>query len=419
MDVEEAPGSEGFADAVVVAAGRSRRMGGQDKLMAPLAGRPLLSWCLGSLAAAPAVGALVVVAAPERVADLAAAPWLQASGARVVAGGAWRVESSRAGLAATRPEAEVVLIHDGARPFVSPALVEAVARAARTHGAAIPVTPVSESVKRVTAGRVAAAVEREGLVLAQTPQAARRSLLVEAFTGLTEADPSSFTDEAAVLASAGFEVVTVPGEVDNLKVTTPDDLARATALAGSRSPAEGRAPAEGRDLADLAPSPSPRLAEATDSHPFGPQDGLALGGILIADAPRLHGHSDGDVALHAVADAILGGARRGDLGRLFPAGDPATRGIGSDRLLRRAVEEAARAGWRPAAVDLHIEAARPILGPARLEAMRRRIAELAGVPEEEVSVRASSGNLDGPTGAGRSIAARALVTLLPGTEGET
>jgi 2-C-methyl-D-erythritol 4-phosphate cytidylyltransferase / 2-C-methyl-D-erythritol 2,4-cyclodiphosphate synthase len=388
-----ASSASGYADAVIVAAGASQRMG-QDKLLAPLLGRPLLAWAMEGLAAARSVRQLVVVVAPERVAEMAARPWLRATGARVVAGGSRRQASVAAGLA--EADAEIALVHDGARPLVSPDLVDRVAAAARDHGAAVPVLPVAETLKRISEGRVAGTVPRAGLAAAQTPQAAHLDLLRAAFTATGAADPTAaeYTDEAAILEAHGVAVAAVPGEPDNLKVTTPGDLRLAEALLAARLG-------------------GPRTSLGEDSHPFGPGEGLALGGVLLPDAPRLQGHSDGDAALHAIADALLGAAALGDLGRRFPAGDPATRGIASALMLQAVVADVSAAGWRPAAVDLQLEGARPHFGGARLDAMRDAIAALLGLESSAVSVRASTGNLDGPTGAGRSIAARALVTIVP------
>ncbi|HTS14147.1 MAG TPA: 2-C-methyl-D-erythritol 2,4-cyclodiphosphate synthase, partial [Candidatus Sulfotelmatobacter sp.] len=299
-----------------------------------------------------------------------------------------------AGLA--EADGEVVLVHDGARPLVSPALADRVAAAARADGAAVPVQPVAETLKRVLAGKVAGTIDRHGLAAAQTPQGARLDVLRAAMaaTGAAGEDAPEYTDEAAILEAHGIAVTVVPGEPDNLKVTTPGDLRRAEALLAAR----------------LGPS---RTSLGRDSHPFGPGNGLALGGVTIAEAPRLHGHSDGDAALHAIADGLLGAAALGDLGRRFPAGDPATRGVASTVLLRAVVADVAAAGWRPSAVDLRVEGARPHFGAARLEAMRSAIADLLGLETGAVSVRASTGNLDGATGAGRSIAAQALVTVAP------
>ncbi|HXX60059.1 MAG TPA: 2-C-methyl-D-erythritol 4-phosphate cytidylyltransferase [Candidatus Sulfotelmatobacter sp.] len=393
-----APGAAaGYADAVIVAAGASRRMG-QDKLLAPLLGRPLLAWAVDGLAAAASVRRLIVVVAPERVAEMAARPWLRAAGARVVAGGSRRQASVAAGLALA--DAEVVLVHDGARPLVTPALADRVAATARERGAAVPVQPLAETLKRLQDGRVAGTVGRAGLATTQTPQGARLDLLLAAMaaTGAATADSPEYTDEAAILEAHGVAVEAVDGDPANLKVTTPGDLHLAEALLVAR----------------LGPS---RTSLGRDSHPFGPGDGLVLGGVLFEEAPRLHGHSDGDAALHAIADGLLGAAALGDLGRRFPAGDPATRGIASSNLLRAVLVDVTAAGWRPVAVDLQLEGARPHLGAARLDAMRDAIAGLLGLDPAAVSVRASTGNLDGATGAGRSIAAQALVTVAPAGRG--
>ncbi len=389
--------ASGYADAVIVAAGASRRMG-QDKLLVPLLGRPLLAWAVEGLAAASSVRRLIVVVAPERVAEMAGRPWLRATGARVVAGGPRRQASVAAGLA--EADAEVVLVHDGARPLVTPELADRVAASAREHGAAVPVQPVAETLKRVRDGRVAETVDRAGLATAQTPQGARLDLLRAAMSAARAATAGApeYTDEAAILEAHGVAVAAVDGEPANLKVTTPGDLHLAETLLTARLGA-------------------PRTSLGQDSHPFGPGDGLVLGGVVVAAAPRLHGHSDGDAALHAIADGLLGAAALGDLGRRFPAGDPATRGIASSTLLRAVVADVAAAGWRPSAVDLQIEGARPHLGASGLDAMRDAIAVLLDLDPGAVSVRASTGNLDGATGAGRSIAARALVTIAPSGRG--
>lgn len=387
-------GERPVADAVVVAAGSSRRMGGTDKLMAPVAGRPLLAWTLKAVAASPVVDRLVLVTAPERVEAYAAAPWLPARVDAVVAGGASRQESVAAGVrhldgldpaGRDRP----VLVHDGARPLVSAALVEAVATAVARYGAAIPVLPVAETLKRVQDGMVHETVDRSVLATAQTPQGARRGLLLDAWAAFPPDGPREFTDEAALLEACRIEVHAIPGDPVNLKVTLPDDLRRFAQA--------------------LAPAPV-RTGFGHDSHPFGPGMPLRLGGLAIEGAPKLHGHSDGDVALHAVADALLGASGLGDLGRLFPADARTPRGIASDELLREVVARLAGAGLRPASVDVTIIGARPRLG-SRLDEMRAAIASLLGVDEAAVNVKASTGNLAGDEGAGRAISARAVASV--------
>jgi len=379
-----------FADAVVVAAGSSRRMGGVDKLQVDLDGRSVLAWSVEAMRSAASVRDVVVVTGVERVATLSAEAWVRALGVRIIVGGDRRQDSVAVGVRAT--DAAVVLVHDGARPLVTPSLVDTVAAAARDRGAAIPVLAIADSLKHVQGDRVVGAAERGGVARAQTPQGARRELLLAAIDAFADG-PEAFGDEAELLARAAIPVSAVPGEATNLKVTLPEDIRLARALAAGRSP-------------------GPRYATGSDSHPFGPDDGLRLGGIELPEAPRLWGHSDGDAALHAICDGLLAAAGMGDLGRVFPAGDPATRGIDSRELLANVVERLIRAGHTPASVDVTITAARPRLGGARLDQMRAVIAGLTGLPETVVSVKAATGNLAGAEGAGRAISAIALVGVL-------
>jgi 2-C-methyl-D-erythritol 4-phosphate cytidylyltransferase / 2-C-methyl-D-erythritol 2,4-cyclodiphosphate synthase len=365
-----------------------------DKLLAPVGGRPLLAWTLDAFAGVPEVERIVVVAAPERVAELRGAAWLPPAVEQVVAGGERRHASVAAGFAALGTalddEDRVVLVHDGARPVVTAELIRSVIQATATHGAAIPVLPIAETVKRVDGDLVGATVDREDLGTAQTPQGVRRGLLRAAYARFPpDADPP-WTDEAALLEACRIPVHVVPGDPSNLKVTRPADLGRAeVALAASRSG---------------------RVGIGHDSHPFGPGLSLALGGIVIEGAPRLHGHSDGDVALHAVCDALLGAAGLGDLGRLFPGGPPTAAGIASSDMLTEVARRVAAAGWAVGNVDLTIVAARPRLAD-HLDPMRSTIAGLLGVDPAAINVKASTGNLAGDEGAGRSISAMAVAML--------
>jgi 2-C-methyl-D-erythritol 4-phosphate cytidylyltransferase/2-C-methyl-D-erythritol 2,4-cyclodiphosphate synthase len=384
------------ADAVVVAAGRSVRMGGSgDKLMAEVGGRPLLAWTLAALDAAPSVARIVVVTVPDRVDVLARAEWLPSSVVGIVAGGSRRQASVHAGFVAFdgagADDDGVVLVHDAARPLVTTELVDAVAEATARHGAAIPVVPVAETLKRIDGDRVAGTVDREGLAAAQTPQGVRRDILRDAYLRYPPDGPETWTDEAALLEACSIAVHVVPGDPGNLKVTVPADLER-VALSLGRSGA------------------ALRTGFGQDSHPFGPGSPLMLGGVAIAGAPRLHGHSDGDVALHALADALLGAAGLGDLGRLFPSDARTPRGIASADLLAEVRRRVEHDGWRPVSIDLTIVAARPRLG-GHLDAMRDAVAVLVGIPAAWVNVKASTGNLDGAEGAGRSISAMAVVTI--------
>ena len=385
------PSAAAFADAVIVAAGSSSRMGGLDKSDASIEGRPVLRWAVDAMRGAAAVRRIIVVTAADRVSDLQGRSWITEAGVTVVAGGLRRQDSVAAGVRAA--DTDVVLVHDAARPLATSALVERVAQAAARHGAAIPVLPVIDSLKQVTDGLVTATADRSRLFRAQTPQGARRELLTAAIDALADG-PDLFGDEQELLTRHGVPVVTVPGEPAALKITEPFDLEVVRALA--HGPA----------------AQAVRYAWGTDSHPFGSLDGLRLAGLDIPEAPRLHGHSDGDAALHAVCDGLLAAARAGDLGRLFPAGEARTRGIDSRELLREVVARVVAGGVRPASVDLTIVAARPRLGSARLEQMRSILAGLLGIDLADVAVQASTGNLSGDEGAGRTISASALVGVL-------
>lgn len=388
------------ADAIVVAAGASTRMGGVDKLLVTVGDRPLLAHAIGALASSPAIGSIVVVTTTDRRRALETGGWVAelADDGEItfVDGGERRQDSVRAGFRALESAApdpdgsRVVLVHDGARPFVPPALVDAVVAATERHGAAIPVLPVHETLKRVVDDRIASTVDRSDVAVAQTPQGVRRSLLREALAS-DVATSGSWTDEAALLEACRIAVHVVPGEPANLKVTVPADLERAAGLLGGTRP-------------------QTRSGLGHDHHPFGPGEPLRLGGIEITGAPRLHGHSDGDVALHAVADALLGAAGLGDLGRMFPAGPATPAGVPSRDLLQAVLERLVDEGWRPATIDLTIVAARPRLA-SHLDPMRDALATQLGIDRDCVNVKASTGNLGGDDGAGRSISAHALATI--------
>jgi 2-C-methyl-D-erythritol 4-phosphate cytidylyltransferase/2-C-methyl-D-erythritol 2,4-cyclodiphosphate synthase len=391
------------ADAIVVAAGASSRMGSLDKLFHVIAGRPLLAWSIDALAAVEAVERIVVVAPADRVAELSDATWLPERVVAVVAGGSRRHESVAAGLAAldsldtddTGSGQRVVLVHDGARPLASSGLVGAVLAAAAEHGAAIPVLPVTDTIKRISDGKVAETLDRSELAAAQTPQGVRRELLRDAFTRFPAAGVEAWTDEAALLEACRIPVHALPGEPSNFKVTLPADLDRVeAALLGD----------------DASDAQAPRIGTGFDSHPFGPGSPLALGGIEIPGGFRLHGHSDGDVVLHAIADALLGAAGLGDLGRLFPAGPETPRGVASGELLRDVVTKIRSAGFKPSSVDVTIVAAKPRLGDS-LDAMGNAIASLLDVDRDAVNVKASTGNLSGMEGAGRGISVASVAVL--------
>ena len=414
--------------AILVAAGRGERLGlDQPKAFAKLGDEPLLAEPMQRLDDSEWVDAIVVVAPPgwEEPAILLAEELGCDKVSACVPGGEPRADSVRAGLAEVPESAVAILVHDAARPLVSPALARSVAEATARYGAAIPVLPVSETLKRLDGDRVGATVDRTDVVAAQTPQGVRRSLLERAYAAYPPDGPETWTDEASLLEACRIAVHAVSGETTNLKVTVPVDLERARAmldggLVPGRPAVPGRptvpglsaAAARARSAAPAERSVMGRVGLGTDSHPFGPDEPLVLGGLTIEGAPRLAGHSDGDVALHAVADALLGAAGLGDLGRLFPADSRTPVGIDSRVLLDMVADKVRAAGWRPVNIDMTIVASRPRLGKL-LPEMAAAIAAILGMGAGSVNVKASTGNLEGSEGGGRSISASAVVWLEP------
>jgi 2-C-methyl-D-erythritol 4-phosphate cytidylyltransferase/2-C-methyl-D-erythritol 2,4-cyclodiphosphate synthase len=430
---------------VVVAAGTSSRMGGQDKLQAIIGGKSVLRRSVEALAEGGA-SRIVIVTAADGVARVSAEAWLPACVRAVVAGGARRQESVAAGIAAavatlgvrdderenapestseSAPDGAIVLVHDAARPLVSPALVRAVADATKEYGAAIPVLPVAETLKRLLGDRVGETVNRTDVVTAQTPQGVKLGLIRQAYRTFPPEGAQTWTDEASLLEACRIPVHAIPGEPTNLKVTVPADLERARVMldaglapgsAAARSEAiaieRSADPTSVAQRTAVDPLAAGRVGLGVDSHSFGSGSPLSLGGIRIDGAPRLEGHSDGDAALHAVADALLGAAGLGDLGRLFPADHRTPRGIASAELLSSVAGRVRAEGWRVAGVDLTITAARPKLA-ALLPEMEAAIAAAIGIDAATVNVKASTGNLAGDEGAGRSISATAVAWLVP------
>jgi 2-C-methyl-D-erythritol 4-phosphate cytidylyltransferase/2-C-methyl-D-erythritol 2,4-cyclodiphosphate synthase len=380
--------------ALVVAAGRGSRLGGaRPKQYLPLAGRALLGHTLARLAAHPRVDGVRAVIHPDD-ADLYAAA-AAAAGLELlppVHGGASRQESVRRGLeslAAERPAQ--VLIHDGARPFVDAATIDRVLDALDSAPAALPGVPVSDTLKRVgDGGAVAETVPRAGLWRAQTPQGFRYAEILAAHRDLADAEEAS--DDAALAERAGLEVAMVEGNPENVKVTTQDDLRRAERW--------------------LAGGMETRVGQGFDVHRFAED---APGPVLLCGVPVEHdralaGHSDADVGLHVVVDALLGALAEGDIGHHFPPSDPQWKGADSARFLTRAVEIARQRGALVSHVDVTLICERPKVGPHR-GAMAQRIAELMELAPGRVSVKATTTEGLGFTGRREGIAAQAAVTL--------
>jgi 2-C-methyl-D-erythritol 4-phosphate cytidylyltransferase / 2-C-methyl-D-erythritol 2,4-cyclodiphosphate synthase len=380
--------------AVLVAAGRSTRMGA-DKLWIDLYGRPVWRWSLDVLLGTDAIGGLALVVPPdaiERFRD--ALPADARERCMLVAGGDDRSASVLAGLealvAAGRSDATLVLVHDAARPAISPQLVVRVIAAASESesGAVIPVVPVTDSLKEVRSDEIVGRVERSEVVAAQTPQAARLGVLIDALAA-ARSEGRTMTDEASALEAAGYSIRTVDGDPANRKLTVADDLPALRATLAARS-GPGSATVE---------AGTERVASGFDAHRLVAGRAMRLGGLHFADEPAgPMGHSDGDAVLHAVTDAILGAAGLGDIGTLFPSSDARLAGADSRDLLRRAVDRLANAGWSVRWADVTIAARRPAIAPRR-EEMAATIAEALRIPPEAVSVKASTSDGLGFAGA--------------------
>ena len=390
--------------AILVAAGRSRRMG-SDKLWTDFWGRPTWRWSLDVLIAAPGVERVVIAVPPDAVGEFTAAlPAAAADRCLVVPGGEARADSVIAGLWALTGvgynDDTLVLVHDAARPAVTPDLVEAVATAAAAGDwAVVPVVPVVDSLKRIRNGRVVAPVEREEVAAAQTPQAAR---LGDLRASIEEAHAwgRPITDDAGALAAAGVSVHTIDGDPANRKLTEPGDVVTMRALLASRAtPVELPAGSAGG-----------RSAIGFDAHRLVEGRPMRLGGLDWPDEPRgLLGHSDGDAALHAIVDGVLAAAGLGDVGTHFPPGEEAWEGADSADLLSQAVARAVEAGWKPSYADVAIAAARPVIADRRDE-VATRIAGLLGITPAAVSVKGTTS--DGLGFAGEEgLAAWAVVSV--------
>jgi 2-C-methyl-D-erythritol 4-phosphate cytidylyltransferase/2-C-methyl-D-erythritol 2,4-cyclodiphosphate synthase len=308
-------------------------------------------------------------------------------------GGATRQQSVCAGLEALAAHApDIVLIHDAARPFVSGEVISRAIEAAARTGAAIPVVPVTDTVKLVDAsGDVEATPERARLRIAQTPQAFRFDVILDAHRRAAREGRADFTDDAALAEWAGLTVATFEGDVANMKMTTPEDFVREEARLASQ-------------LGDI------RTGTGYDVHAFGAGDHVMICGIKVPHSKGFLAHSDGDVGLHALVDAILGALADGDIGSHFPPSDPQWKGASSDRFLKYAIDRVTARGGRIANLEVTMICERPKIGPLR-DTMRARIAEISGVDISRVAVKATTSERLGFTGREEGIAATASATI--------
>ena len=378
--------------ALVVAAGRGSRAGpGAPKQYRDLAGEPVLRHCLQAFASHPRIESVFsVIHADDRDAYEKASQGLPKI-APPVTGGETRQASVLCGLDAMEADApELVLIHDGARPFLSGRLIDDTIEALQTHKGAMPGLPVADTLRHSRDGLAGDTVSREGLWRAQTPQGFHYSSILAAHRAARDSGNASYTDDVAVAAATGIDVAVVTGDDNNFKITSAEDLMRATRL--------------------IEASAEYRTGQGFDVHRFGPGDHVMLCGVKVPHDHGLIGHSDADAGLHAITDAILGAIAQGDIGRHFPPSDPQWKGASSDVFLAHAARLAHEAGAQVTHIDLTLICERPKIGP-HAGAMRERVADILQIAPERVSVKATTTEGLGFTGRGEGIAAQAVATL--------
>lgn len=383
--------------AIIAAGGRGARLGGgRPKQFLSLGGRPILERSVDAFVLSDRI-ADVVVALPRDVIERAPG-YLRGRSKpiEIVEGGARRQDSVANAFALVSGRADVVVIHDAARPLVSADLIRRTVDAAIECGAAISALRATDTVKRGDANRfIVGTLPRGEIFLAQTPQAFRVDVLRDA---LAQASASAdATDEAALAEQAGHRVRLIDGDPRNVKITTPDDLAAAERLIGSPA----LSGAGGTTL---------RIGNGYDLHRLAVGRRLILGGVVIPFEKGLDGHSDADAVCHAVTDAILGGAGAGDIGRHFPDTDAAWKDADSLALLARAAQIIAAAGFSVVNVDVVVIAQRPKLVPY-IDAMRANVAGALGVAADRVSVKGKTNEGVGSIGAGESIAVHAVALV--------
>ena len=385
---------------IIVAGGRGERLGGAPKQFRDLAGRSVLAHSVLAFTRRSDIGPVVVVIPNGSESE---ARWTLGSAAErvlIVTGGASRTASVRAGLAALGGRAlEVVLIHDAARPLVSGAVIDRVLSGLVTADATAPALPLPDALKRLD-GEMCIDVDRSPLRAVQTPQGFRFAPLQEAYRALGPED--ALPDDIAVASAAGLRVRLVDGDVDNFKITYPEDVARAERVLDADVTASG-----GR----RSGSAFTTTGFGYDVHRTEPGEAITLCGVTFPSPVRLVGHSDADLALHAITDAILGAIGAGDIGEHFPPSDPRWRGAESVTFLDHAGALARSRGARLVHVDVTIVGERPKISPHR-PSMRGRLAQLLNLDPERASVKATTTEKLGFTGRGEGLAAYAVATLM-------
>src|SRR5688500_11700145 len=388
-----------YVSALVAAGGRGVRLGAdRPKQFLDIGGRSILETSVGALAASDRIDEIIVALPEEHL--KAAKAWPASSKPMLfVAGGARRQDSVANAFGKSSRHADVIVIHDAARPFVTAGVIARTVDAAQAHGAAIAAIPVRDTVKQThDPGRdgsrpIRTTLPRDTIFLAQTPQAFRRDVLARA---IQEGRSSEATDEAMLVERLGLPVHVVEGDVRNIKITTADDLAAARSSSA---------------LHKGAPYGRMRVGNGYDLHKLVAGRPLILAGVAIPFELGLSGHSDADIVCHAVTDAVLGAANVGDIGRLFPDTDPKWQGADSIALLKGAMELVRHAGYRVSNVDVTVIAQKPKLLPY-LDQMRSNLAAALGVDAGAVSIKGKTNEGVDSMGRGESMACHAVALLI-------
>ncbi|MEN8209396.1 MAG: 2-C-methyl-D-erythritol 4-phosphate cytidylyltransferase [Candidatus Fermentibacteria bacterium] len=376
---------------VIVAAGSGTRFGSElPKQFLRLRGRTLVDWSIRAFRAIEEIGEIVVVTPADSA--VWKPFWNPPAGVSIAAGGLRRQDSVLAGLR-TLESSSMVLVHDAARPLVSPSLIRRVMKGAMDSGAAVPVVPVRDTVKKISPSSIiSGTVPRENLRMSQTPQGFHLDILLRV---LEEA--SEVTDECGAMECAGHEVLAVRGDPENIKLTDPEDLTILESITG-----------------EIMES---RTGIGLDFHPFEKGIPLLVGGCRIKSDSGLSGHSDGDAVLHAVADALLSASRLGDIGLLFPPEDGRWKGADSAILLGQVCGLVRAEGWKIEQIDITVIASFPRITPIR-EIMIERIAGITGIQPDKIWIKGTTTNTLGDIGRGKGLGCMAMVRISGSTDTE-
>lgn len=381
---------------VVPAAGRGIRFGStRNKIWTEIAGKPVLEWTLSAFQEHPDVDTIIVCASAEDRPQIEETVRTFSKVTCVCSGGATRQASVHNGISHLPESCGIILVHDAARPAISADVISRVIEAIRERGAAVPGLPVHDTLKRAdSTGTVQATVDRDGLWSVQTPQGARAADLKAAYQAAEESGTSA-TDEAGVLEASGYPVTIVEGDEDNIKVTRKSDVAQAEQILSRR----------GTTLL-------PRTGFGYDVHRFAEDRELWLGGVNIPHTRGLLGHSDADVMLHALCDALLGAVGLGDIGVLFPDTDMAHKDRRSVEFVQEVVLRLQQHGWRPYQVDITLLAEEPRIGKYRAT-MVGTIASILQVSTDDVNIKATTSEGMGFVGRREGMACWAVASVVP------